>query len=895
MIAFLVPWILGFLVVLPVVWWLLRLTPPAPRKVIFPAIALLRDLPLRKETPARSPWWIVILRLIIVALIICAFAEPVFNPQAPLPGHDAVLIAIDNDWAAARDWDARRTLLHDLIAKAAREDRPVILLPTAPPPSGNPLHIIGPLAAEAASAEAGRILPQPWPSDWAAAQKLLAGAHSNEIAYSYWLASGLGGSEAKNFYGALKTFSALQDPQVFSDTASSPIYLLAPPKNEDVSFSVWRTEGDTPSHIVLLAKTLDGRVLTRIPADFSAGQMQAQAAFDLPLDVHNQTARIEIEGRRTAATTVLLDQDWQRHLVGIVGDQNEAAQQTLLSGIFYLDRALKPFADIHIGTLTNLLAEDPSVVIATDQTVLSDNGVARLSEWIKRGGVFVRFAGERLAVTQNPRDMELLPVSLRTGDRALGGIMSWAMPQKMHEFQRTSPFYGLQIPPDVTVNRQVLAEPSGDLPQRTWAALEDGTPLVTARSIGRGISVLFHVPAQTDWSNLPLSGLFVDMLRRLVNMSHNGNAVRVANFSQLAPVRQLDGFGDEALPSSAALPLEGERSKIEPSPQHPPGIYGNETTKRAFNLGEALAPPMALTEIPLESFYRAKNENDLKPALLAIAFVLLLIDFLISLRMRGLVNWPRISLRKFSLLPILMTLVVVHPAAAMSDKDAIQLTSKTYLGYVETGDLSTDKVSEEGLLGLARILQSRTSLDQVGVAGVDLEQDDLAFFPLLYWPLTDAAAPLSKEAVQHVNDYLHHGGMILFDSAAEGAANDIQRKLAGVEIPPLVPIPPDHVLHRSFYLLDAFPGREESGELWLEPSDLSSYDGVATVLAGNDDWAAAWATDDHGRPLFACTPGGEIQREQAYRFGVNLVMYALTGNYKSDQLHAQALLERLGR
>ncbi|MGE3624241.1 MAG: DUF4159 domain-containing protein, partial [Bdellovibrionales bacterium] len=222
----------------------------------------------------------------------------------------------------------------------------------------------------------------------------------------------------------------------------------------------------------------------------------------------------------------------------------------------------------------------------------------------------------------------------------------------------------------------------------------------------------------------------------------------------------------------------------------------------------------------------------------------------------------------------------------------------TYLGYIRTGNVNIDRVSEAGLKSLARILQRRTSLNDIGVAGVNPDSDELAFFPLLYWPLSTASVPLEPAGAARINNYLRHGGMIVFDSGFEGSplpAAVMERVLAGIAMPPLIPIPENHVLRRSFYLLDEFPGRHAGPDLWLEPEDTASFDGVATVIAGSGGWAGAWATDENGNPLFPCTPGGERQREYAFRFGVNLVMYALTGNYKSDQLHAQALLERLGK
>ena len=97
--------------------------------------------------------------------------------------------------------------------------------------------------------------------------------------------------------------------------------------------------------------------------------------------------------------------------------------------------------------------------------------------------------------------------------------MSWSAPQRLAAFPQGSPFAGLPVPDDVTVSRQVLAEPSPQLDGFTWARLADGTPLVTAAPLGGGRVVLMHVPPDADWSNLPLSGLFPDMLNRLVQLA----------------------------------------------------------------------------------------------------------------------------------------------------------------------------------------------------------------------------------------------------------------------------------------------------------------------------------------------------------------------------------------
>ena len=157
--------------------------------------------------------------------------------------------------------------------------------------------------------------------------------------------------------------------------------------------------------------------------------------------------------------------------------------------------------------------------------------------------------------------------------------------------------------------------------------------------------------------------------------------------------------------------------------------------------------------------------------------------------------------------------------------------------------------------------------------------------------------------------YMKNGGTIFFDlrddasgleslTGAAGATDALRRILAKLDIPPLEPVPENHVLTKAFYLLRDFPGRYARGQLWVERSDASTtnnVDGVSSIIIGSNDYAAAWAMDDNSNPLYAVIPGNDRQREMAFRTGINVVMYALTGNYKADQVHIPALLERLGQ
>jgi hypothetical protein len=227
---------------------------------------------------------------------------------------------------------------------------------------------------------------------------------------------------------------------------------------------------------------------------------------------------------------------------------------------------------------------------------------------------------------------------------------------------------------------------------------------------------------------------------------------------------------------------------------------------------------------------------------------------------------------------------------------------QTHLAYVVTGDAALDSTSLSGLRGLSDYVNDHTAAEMAAPVGVTPGRDDLSFYPLIYWPIS-AAANASPAFTASLNDYMRHGGIVVIDTRSgggEGAFSPgsdaaLRRVSEGLDVPILAPLTNGHVLARAFYLLSDFPGRYDGATVWVQRDQDRSNDSVSPVIIGANDWAAAWAIDDDGRPLFATIPGGARQRVLAWRFGVNLVMYALTGNYKGDQVHVPAILQRLGQ
>ncbi|MEQ9488789.1 MAG: DUF4159 domain-containing protein [Alphaproteobacteria bacterium] len=907
-LTFVYPWLLVALATLPVLWWLLRVLPPSPKLIAFPAIRLLFGLETDQRTPDKAPWWLVLLRLLTAALAIFALSQPVLNPRATVIGSGPLILVIDDGWAAAPDWRSRIETLTELLQDARRNDRTVRLLTTAPGYDGSPPQDRGTLRPEDARAVIDGLEPKPWPADRMQAVSIVRGWTIEGAASSYWASDGLDSDGAPELAETLQRLGTLT---VFEpNQAQRPVVLEPPaPGSLGFEFTLHRLATDSEERVDILAIGSDGRTVGRSAGLFAGGSSETSADFDLPIELRNEISQVRLERRDGAAGVALLDTRWARRPIGLVATSELDAGLSLLSESFYIRRALEPFGSFSQGPVDVLLKAGQSVILVPDTAVLSETEVAELQEWTATGGILVRFAGTSLAQAENP---PLVPVELRKGGRALGGAMLWTKPLGLAaRFPEDGPFDGLAVPDDVVVKQQVLAEPGPSLDSKTWARLSDGTPLITAESRGEGWLILFHTTANAEWSNLTLSGVFVSLLERIVQLGQ-GQTTAADAPAKLSPDTTLNGYGRLGDPSSAAIAADFNAPEpIVIGPRHPPGIYGATGEKRALNLGPQVSQLAGLDSLPASvtrTPYGLARQVDLKPALLLAALVLLIIDGVVTLILRGFA--PKIGKRTAPATAVAAVLIFGvsgmpspgHAQTVNGEDLTLDALQGTVLAYVITGNDEIDRTSHAGLVGLASILNQRTAVEASQPVGVDLARDEIAFFPLLYWPVTATQPPPNSVVADKLNRFMATGGTIFLDTREQpvgGASvrmtNNLRRLSIRLELPALTNIPPGHVLTKSFYLMQEFPGRWNGGEVWVEPEGQTANDGVSRMIVGTNDWAAAWAVDELGQPIYPTVPGGERQREMAYRFGVNLVMYTLTGNYKADQVHVPAILERLGQ
>jgi uncharacterized protein DUF4159/aerotolerance regulator-like protein len=946
-LSFAEPLLLLGLVSLPVLWWLLRVMPPRPRRIDFPPTRLLFDIAPKQETPSRTPWWLTALRLLAAALVIIAAAGPIWNPQTGAGRSGGpLLLLIDDGWSAAASWDARIKAADELIANADGDRRAVALVPLS-----EPARDITLMTAGTARVALRQLTPKPYAVERVdtlpAIQRFLAATGDADI---IWLSDGVDTGRGSEFVDGLgKTVG--DRALTIVEGGTPPAHALAAAENAAAKMTVKVLRAATGGADAGVVRALDlkGSPIAETRFLLSAQDQETEAAFDLPVELRNDIARLEIGGERSAGAVQLLDKRWRRRAIGVVTGSTSDTAQPLLASTFYLTRALAPFADVRLGdrgapaqAIAQFLDQKLPMIVLADVGTLSPEIRDRLNSWIDQGGVLVRFAGPRLAAG----DDDLVPVKLRRGGRSLGGSLTWEKPQHLAAFSTDGPFAGLAVPKDITVNRQVLAEPDPSLATRGWASLVDGTPLVTGEHRGKGVLALFHVSADMRWSDLPLSGTFVEMLRRIVDMSGytanpGAGVASDAAKDTVAPNRVLDGFGAFGPPPATAKPITADfrdRATID----HPPGFYGPPDGPIAVNTLAAADRLAALDTSPLKArraTYTNAEPRDLRGMLLSAALVLFLIDALIVALLGGgfaaLVRRRATAAGIVAMLAVVLTVMASAPSLAQSkpdakpnpatsttsanDEAAIRAVSQTRLAYVVTGNADVDSIVKAGMAGLTLFLAQRTALEAGEPVAVDPARDELAFYPLVYWPVLPGAPKPSQEAINRLDVYMKQGGTVLFDTrdaieappvgggeAQTPGMQTLRDILSSLDIPELEPVPRDHVLTKTFYLLRDFPGRFNSGQTWVEalPRDdedesgvrpARGGDGVSPIIITSNDLVGAWAMRPDGQPMLPLTPGEPRQREFAFRAGVNIVMYTLTGNYKADQVHVPALIERLGQ
>ena len=628
--ATMAPWMLLAVPAVMALWWVMKSIPQERLKQIFPGIQLLAKVKREEPAPTRMPWWQYVPITLATAAVVGALAKPEWNPQAPLEGTGPVMLVVDNGWSAARNWKMRTIQMENLIARADRAGRSVIIVPTAAPTDGSPLTAIGPVSAADALRQVREMKPNPWPTQRQEALQALGAVKNDQKTSVIWLSDGLDDDKARALAEKLQTYGTLT---VFEDEQAVAPRLIDQPAGllDKLTVTVRRAQTSNADKFPLIVADQKGQPLGSSEAVFKSGESKAEVTFELPTHVANDITSVSIEGDNTAGARVLIDERFRRRPVGVI----QTGTDSLANESRYPVQALGPYVDLHQGTVDDLLKRKLAVIIMPDGASNSPGLNKKIEKWVnEEGGTLLRFAGRNLSQQENIDSDPLLPLKLRKGSRSLGGDASGSKEARIAPFAAKSPFAGITVPADVTIREEVLPQPGTDTDENTWARLDNGTPLVTAKKHGKGQIVLVHTSADPSWSNLAYSSAYIEMLRAVVTTSQ-GVADKLENGDiSLPAVKVMDGQGKLGAPGPSVRPLTTKDiDDADVGPRHPPGFYGNQSLQQAHNLSVAVPELKPLGKMPEgthRKIYEAvSKDTDLTGYMWGGAFAFLLVDMML--------------------------------------------------------------------------------------------------------------------------------------------------------------------------------------------------------------------------------------------------------------------------
>ena len=894
MIAFHTPWLLAALVLLPLIWRWLRVVHAPQRILAFPALRFITPHPKPPRNTSVPPLWLRILRIIIIALTILAFA----SPYIPAPDNDSphpntlsaespLLLVIDNGWASAAHWHTHMQTLRATL-ESLPEHRFIILTTALPPDDTADSRDLSILSARQAQDVVDTLSPQPWqPLNAQIAQFLKemtapsASPRLKNLGGILWLHDGIDSPDKNTLLDSLHDYADQRDTPLYSLTSPSlslPVILASPPADAEVH---------TPSLARVLAARAapsrehppyhlqgfdaDNRLLFNKPFHLRGQETLLDASAEQAPFLHQlHSLRLISPHLEPHAGGVLLHDGGRRLPTIFVLEPSSDSPPPLLNPSHYIAQALN--RSTHNSSLQDALDQRADIIFWHDHARIDSDEQEHLLDWLAQGGILVRFASPHVQDSDN--HPHLLPAPLYEITASAHGFLSDTRDETstLH-FADNSPFHHLK-PTSTHVNpTYAFIDPPQDV--HIWAYTDDHRPLISARSIASGWLVFFHAPLHPLRSDLALEALFPTILTTLTRLRpYQRTSSNQTPTTLWQPQQILDGWGQLSSPEPTTQALGVD---ARPSPHTPPGIYATAYERRALNLGDALGVPTRFIDAPppLQSPTPPRPQRLIQGWLLTLIILLLAVHALYLTRRNV---YPAVAAGVFVFCALLPVLVSAQPPAENAPFYAPRI------GYMLSHDDIQDNLSDSGLTQLTQFINRRTVARLGQPLPLTPQSPLLPFVPLIYWPLGATNTHLSPTEARIIEHYLSKGGIILFDSI-DGSA----RLQSSLSLPPLVPIDDEHTVTRSFFLIPLSLWRKTNTPLPWSDHHAQANTLTASVFASQHNWAQLWRSH-----LYVPQQASVLTRQElAMRFGLNLVLYALTGNYKRDQIHALTIIERL--
>jgi Domain of unknown function (DUF4159) len=613
--------------------------------------------------------------------------------------------------------------------------------------------------------------------------------------------------------------------------------------------------------------------------------------LELPKNLARATNYFKIKNQSNAGAIYFIDGANRRPI--IMTQKADNNEQPLLSDTHFINAALNSIGDIVDFNIFEIEKTKPNAIIFGDISGFTISETFALNQYLRQGGNIIRFLGPK-SLNNEKSDFLTAPISLEPHIISSGFAVEKT---QIKEFEANSIFKHIKIPNDINIQQTILFK-NGSNPDKILISLSDGAPLLSQKIMNGGKLYMFHTSAAPIWSDIGLSNLQLDFLKAiLANAQTKGPSADILEDGIAMRPSLLIGVDGAILKSFNNLKpiFTPILPQISANNEQKPGIYEANGASYTLNFGTN-QPQLSLQAKPSDFVEFAKPTQiiSLDKYFYALGLLLLIGDILINL----LRDFKFKSLKKLRFLALVIFALFLYPNISKAQEIG-QKSDDLRLSYLQTQDAKTNEQARVGLLGLARELQKRTNVEPHSIIEINPDKDDLAKQPIIYWLLPPNPAPLSENAKLKLNNFMRHGGILFIDTRGKGmdkkrAQALLQNSLNGMVIPPLEKVPLNHVLGKSFYLLNNFSGFYQNSNLWVESSassNQSANDGVSPIIISDGDFARAWAQSNHLAKYGL--NDDNITREMPYRVGINIYLYALSGQYKTDQVHIRTLLNRI--
>ncbi len=881
------------LLLTPIIWVIVKSFPPTPKNFNFSSFFLLEKIDHDTPKNEKTPLWLVIFRILFFILIVLFFSKPFLknNSYVADEKYEKYLIVADIGWSMAKDWNKFKELVQEISQEAEKNKKEIFFFHSK-------LNTYKDLKIFKTSYALSNYLESLYPLPLQFKEGSLNKVIQNESIFKnskvFIISSKF---DFHNFNDYYKRFSLIKNN-------SSKYYFIDPLDTILIINSVKTTQDKIICEVLRLGKnnfkqnfslnieTINNEVIYKNEHSINENENNKIINLSFPTEIFNQIKSIKIIGQDHAGAKYYFDDFSKKKNIAILNDNEFYKESPLLSPVYYLKKSLDSKHNIKVEKIDNIIKQNLTAIIIPETAKIPNEYDKKLNDWLLQGGTLIRFSGKSLVQEES----NFLPSQdTYSRIRNIEGRLTNNNQIFISDFEKDSIFNGLQIPQDIIIKKQLIFD-THSKQVSVLAKLNDNTPLVSMRKFGEGKIILFHIGANNDWSNLPISSLFPDMINRILLLSKNYNS---SNLKNLNLNKEIDGFGNLVLPKKIVSFDNFDKLKtVKPSFNTPPGQYDNNQISIALNLSTNINQYQSeKIYTSMLSKYSFKTTKDLSSIILKIILTMFILDIILIIMIKNNLNFLKIFANKNNLLVITLFFLMFIKSDNVS-------ANETFLAYVKINNSSINNISENGLETIRNLLITRTSINPKGVIGLDIKSDYIYSYPFIYWPLTKNLISIKKSEIIKIKNYLNYGGIIFFDiigfsrknlNLKEKKFQEIRNFLDEIGINELSIISKEHTLTKSFYLLNKFPGKWDNKILLVENSNLQHKDGVSSIVLGFNDWAKAWAVDNNNSPLYPVVPGGERQRELSYRFGINLAMYALTGNYKSDQIHSKSILKRLSK